>query len=202
MPIATLFELAERVERHIPRCPRPAIHEALRDAWHTLCEDGEAFRKSLSVTVQPGTVVYALNPGVEASVSRIGAARWRLPTDVTAGRPGVEVPVEALRLFADGNGHHFVDLTHLVGPGGADGTLDLTVVLSPVLYAEDEPDVPQEILAKWGRALAALAVSILAGEPGAPWYDPQVQAGQLMIYNAALNRVRREYAPVRRGLFQ
>jgi len=199
MPVATLFDLAPRVERDIPRCPRAAILDALSDAWHALCEEAEVFRKEVYIVLVEGQTAYRLNLGVEASATGIASAIWRTAVDISANRPGTAIPADWLILRREGI-HHFVDVNKMIGIP-REGALNLSVILQPDLYAEDEPQVPPDILNRFAAALAAKATAILARKRGEPYFNPDLFDEQMMIYNAAKNRIRKHNtAP--RGLFQ
>jgi hypothetical protein len=201
MPVATLYDLADRVQREIPRCPRPVILDALRDAWHRFCSESEAYRLTVHVPLESGRTGYVLNPGVEADVRRISDAVWRSSEDVAAGAPGTRIPMKRVELFRiDGKPHVELDLPSN-GLGGTDGKLYLTLVLVPILYAEDQPSVPEDLLARYGDAIAARAVADLAGQRGEPWYNPDRQLLALNIYNHGKNQARKQYAPAG-GIFQ
>lgn len=199
MPVATLFDLAPRVERDIPRCPRAAVLDALRDAWHALCEEAEVYRKEVSIVLAEGQTAYRLNLGVEASATGIASAAWRTAADIAANRHGTAIPGENFSIRRIGN-NQFVDINQLIGIQG-DGALILSVILQPDLYAEDEPQVPSDILNRFSAALAAKATAILARKRGEPYFNPDLFDEQMTIYNAAKNRIRKHNA-ARGGLFQ
>lgn len=199
MPVATLYDLADRVARDLPRCPRNAMLDALRDAWHALCEEAEVYRKEVSVDLVSGQTLYRLNPHVDATITGIGEARWRTQSDIAGNRPGTTIPAYWFSVTPQGN-HQYVDITDAIGIQDG-GQLVLQLILQPDLYAEDEPQVPEEILNRYGAALAAKATAILAAKRGEPYFNPDLFGEQMMIYNAAKNRIRKQQAPSG-GLFQ
>jgi hypothetical protein len=201
MPVATLFELYDRVARQVPRCPRPVVLDALRDAWHRFCDEAEAYRKSIPITLVDGKTGYLINPGVEADVRRISDAFWRTAEDVAAGAPGTKIPIKRIELFhQDGKPYAEIGLPSS-GLGGTSGQLFLTCVLVPILYAEAEPSVPDDLLARYADAIASRAVADLSGQREEPYYSPQRQLTALTCYNHGKNQARKQFAPTR-GMFK
>ena len=173
--LSTLLPLMQ-----IPRCPQPAMLQALRNACRCFCRDTEIWRLTLDDfnTVEDQadyeldlvfeSVLLIRVSGVEVDSIPQSEDRWRVSTDAT--------------------------LTLDPAPNADDKVVSVAVVLLPAITCNEVADF---LVDRWGEAIAAKAAFDLKTDKGSkedpvPWYDPESAGLWLKRYNDGVGDAKAE----------
>jgi hypothetical protein len=170
--MSSLFEdLAQDLERDLPRCPRGAIIKALADAWRDLCRRALVWRPVYLIDRSAGQTRYLVQIKESADVVQVDRVRWRNAAEVAADLPGQALNLSAYSFASSDTGFHLV-LRHPPQDDQASG-LSVQVVLAPTRNSTDiECDEP--LFLRYQDGIIGGALFDLASTPRRPWTSPTV----------------------------
>ncbi len=195
--MAEIVTLLQRVAQQVRRCPEPTLIQAYRDAARQFCLESRWLRRTIEpVLTEANVAEYDLIPGsVNAGLEVVSVrtvtcnnlggtpqSQWRIyPSDPTLWDPSLQpgapqwfayVPESALQCYPTPN---------------AEYTLTVLACLQPVL---DAVEIPDDLVRKWDRQLAAGALAYLYEIPGQAWSNPQMGRANRITFQAAINNAK------------
>lgn len=195
--MVAIVDLQQRVAQQIRRCPEPTLIQAYRDAARQFCLESRWLRRNaepvLTAADDPQYQLYlgSADAGLEiVSVKTIVCdnfggtpqSQWRIgPGDPTTWNPGVQpgapqsyayVPEAQVAIFPTPDGEY---------------QLSSVVCVQPTMSTEELPD---DLMTKWDRQLAAGALAYLFAIPGQPWSDPRQAMSNRVTFQAAINNAK------------
>lgn len=193
--MAEIVTLLQRVAQQVRRCPEPTLIQAYRDAARQFCLESRWLRRTLDpISTDANVDRYDLVPGTADPMLEVISVRtivatggdplssWRLgPSDPTAWNPSVQagapqtyayVPESQIDVFPVPDGSY---------------TLTATVCCQPLF---DAVELPDDLLRKWDRQLAAGALAYLYEIPGQAWSNPQMGRVNRITFQAAINNAK------------
>lgn len=181
--MADLSGIARLVRIAVPGCPEPLISDAIIDAAIEFCRRTRAVTEDVSVTTAAADATYPLDTSA-------GTRAWRVlrveRDTVPLNKSSKPVFDANPHLRADGTASHYYleDDTLTLGPvPEVVETLDVSVVVEPVLGATTIPDV---LYNDWRRVVAAGAKAILLAIPKTEWQSLSDAAIELAAFNSGV----------------
>lgn len=197
--ISNYEDLVPDMADDLPRCPAPAMVDALRRAFREFCRKTRIWREWLAINQVDGETTYTIIVPYDADLLTANELRLRTAAQVTAGEQGglvlghlwkvTQDPGQLPKLWLDWEPRE--DIT---------GGLYLEIVMAP------NPDVRlcenTDVLMTYADGIRARAVAILASRPNRPWSSDTVMADRQAEYWSDVNRAMADVRLKRRNQSQ
>lgn len=182
--MADLSGIARLVRIAVPGCPEPLIADAIIDAAIEFCRKTRAVTEDVTVTTVAADATYPLTTSANTRAWRVlRVERDTVPLNKSS-KPVFDANVH-LRAAGTASHYYLDDDTLTLGPvPEAIETLDVSVVVEPVLGATTIPDV---LYNDWRRVVASGAKAVLLAIPKTEWQSLSDATVELGLFRAGID---------------
>ena len=179
-----LNDLAQDVAALLPRCPVPAIEQALAAGYRDLCRRAYVWSAEIYFDRTAEHRKYTVPQKFTAEVVQCDGLFIRTAQDVDEERIGRLVAISDYRLFIEG-GKLKIELQQESTDTQANGYA-VRLVLSPGRNS-DKVDAP-EVFKEYAEAIKGYAIHQLASRRNRPWSDKDLAVEQRKEFNRGIGR--------------